>query len=288
MQEKLVDKMNESVKLIECPRDAIQGIHTFIPTDKKIKYINHLLSLGIFDTIDFGSFVSPKAIPQMADTHEVVKGLDLSNSSTKLLAIIANERGAIAASEYEQISYLGYPFSVSETFQIRNTNATIEESVNNLQKIQEICIKSNKKLVVYLSMAFGNPYNDIWNSEIVLEWIEKLQVFDIEIFSLSDTIGVATVESIDYLCKNIIPKYKNLEIGVHLHTEKNSWKPKIEAALYNGCQRFDGAMLGYGGCPMAQDELVGNMPMENLLEHFGRTNMDEINNLKRMFEELIS
>jgi hydroxymethylglutaryl-CoA lyase len=287
LQEKLADKMNDSIKLIECPRDAIQGIHDFIPTDKKIKYINYLLSLGIFDTIDFGSFVSPKAIPQMADTHEVVKGLDLSNSSTKLLTIIANERGAIAASDYEQISYLGYPFSVSETFQIRNTNATIEESVKNLQKIQEICVKSNKKLVVYLSMAFGNPYNDIWNSDIVLEWIEKLQVFDIEIFSLSDTIGVASVESIDYLCKNIIPKYKNLEIGVHLHTETNSWKEKIEAALKNGCLRFDGAMLGYGGCPMAQDELVGNMPMEKLLEHFARTNMDEINDLKKMFGEMI-
>jgi hydroxymethylglutaryl-CoA lyase len=280
--------MNKSIKLIECPRDAIQGIHAFIPTEKKIQYINYLLSLGIFDTIDFGSFVSPKAIPQMADTHEVVKGLDLSNSSTKLLAIIANERGAISASQYEQISYLGYPFSVSETFQMRNTNSTIEESVKNLQKIQEICVKSNKKLVVYLSMAFGNPYGDIWNSEIVLEWIEKLQVYDIEIFSLSDTIGVATVKSIDNLCKNIIPKYKNLEIGVHLHTKKDNWREKIEVAERNGCERFDGAMLGYGGCPMAQDELVGNMPMESLLEHFGRANMDEINDLKRNFERLIS
>jgi hydroxymethylglutaryl-CoA lyase len=288
LQEKLAGKMNKSIKLIECPRDAIQGIHAFISTDKKIKYINYLLTLGIFDTIDFGSFVSPKAIPQMADTHEVVKGLDLSNSSTKLLAIIANERGAISASQFEEITYLGYPFSVSETFQMRNTNSTIEESVENLQKIQAICVKSNKKLVVYLSMAFGNPYGDNWNSEIVLEWVEKLQVFGIEIFSLSDTIGVASTESIDYLCKSIIPKYENLEIGVHLHTKKENWQEKIEMAERNGCLRFDGAMLGYGGCPMAQDVLVGNMPMEHLLEYFGKAKLEEIGVLKRMFGQLVS
>jgi hydroxymethylglutaryl-CoA lyase len=277
----------DTIKLIECPRDAIQGFHGFIATQQKIDYIQFLLSLNLFDTIDFGSFVSPKAIPQMADTAQVVRGLDMSNTSTKLLAIVANERGAAEAAQFEAISYLGYPFSVSETFQIRNTNASIGESVERVQKIQEICQKSNKKLVLYLSMAFGNPYNDVWNTDIVIEWLEKLKAIDIQIFSLSDTIGVATAESIEHLCRDVITKNKDLEIGVHLHTRNDFWKPKIEAAYSNGCLRFDGAMLGFGGCPMAQDELIGNMPTEHLLEYFDKANKAQIEALKDNFNTLI-
>ncbi|MES2796524.1 MAG: hydroxymethylglutaryl-CoA lyase [Bacteroidota bacterium] len=277
-----------NIKLIECPRDAIQGIDAFIPTQKKINYLNYLLSLNVFDTIDFGSFVSPKLIPQMADTATVIRGLNLSKTNTKLLAIVANERGAEEATQYDSIQYLGYPFSISETFQIRNTNATIEKSVVRLRNIQNICIQKNKQLVVYISMAFGNPYQDRWDAEIVMEWLEKLKAFDIQIFSLSDTVGVATIESINYLCSHIIPYNSDLEIGLHLHTESSNWKEKIEAALYQCCSRFDGAILGYGGCPMAQDELVGNMPMENLLAYFKKAKDVEIGEMIAQFNELIT
>ncbi len=275
------------MKLIECPRDAIQGIKHFIPTEKKIKYINLLLESNLFDTIDFGSFVSPKAIPQMADTAEVVRGLNLSQTKTKLLAIIANERGAMEACQFEQISYLGYPFSISETFQRRNTNATIAESLERVKAIQEITEKANKKLVIYISMGFGNPYGDEWNAEIAIKWVDELQKLGIKIFSLSDTVGVATPESITYLFENLIPKYPNLEFGAHLHTTYDTWQEKVDAAYNAGCRRFDGAFLGYGGCPMAADELVGNMPMENLLLLPAKGEYN-IEHLKTAFQELIS
>jgi len=277
------------MKLIECPRDAIQGLHQFIPTEKKIKYINLLLESNLFDTIDFGSFVSPKAISQMADTAEVVRGLDLSKSNANLLAIIANERGATDASQFEQISYLGYPFSISETFQLRNTNATIAESLERVKAIQEISEKFDKQLVIYISMGFGNPYGDEWNAEIAIKWVDELQKLGIKIFSLSDTVGVATPESITYLFENLIPKYPNLEFGAHLHTTPDTWQEKVEAAYRAGCRRFDGAILGYGGCPMAADELVGNMPMENLLTYHSAPKGElAIEQLISAFQELIS
>lgn len=287
-----------AIKLVECPRDAIQGIKHFIPTEKKIKYINLLLESNLFDTIDFGSFVSPKAIPQMADTAEVVRGLDLSKSKSKLLAIIANERGATEASQFEKISYLGYPFSISETFQVRNTNATIAESLERAKAIQEIAEKADKQLVIYVSMGFGNPYGDEWNAEIAIKWVDKLQKLGIKIFSLSDTVGVATPESITYLFENLIPKYPNLEFGAHLHTTPDTWKEKIDAAYNAGCRRFDGAILGYGGCPMAADELVGNMDSENLINFDLENNihtknqiekkLNQLSILKTAFQELIS
>lgn len=276
------------MKIIECPRDAIQGLHHFIPTEKKIAYINQLLASNLFDTIDFGSFVSPKAIPQMADTKGVLSGGNLFETKTKLLAIIANERGAQEASAYERITYLGYPFSVSETFQLRNTNATIAESLERVKAIQAICEKASKQLVLYISMGFGNPYGDVWNAEIVLEWVEKLKQLGIKIFSLSDTVGVANPESIRYLFENLIPQHPDLEFGAHLHTTPDTWKEKIESAYNAGCRRFDGAILGYGGCPMAADELVGNMPTENLLSFIGNTDSETIDSLKTAFQNLIS
>lgn len=276
------------MKIIECPRDAIQGLHHFIPTEKKIAYINQLLASDLFDTIDFGSFVSPRAIPQMADTKAVVEKLDLAETKTKLLAIIANERGALEASAYQQISYLGYPFSVSETFQLRNTNATIAESLERVKAIQDICTKTDKELVLYVSMGFGNPYGDVWNAEIVLEWVEKLKQLGIRIFSLSDTVGIATPESIGYLFGGLIPQYPDLEFGAHLHTTSDTWLEKIKSAYDSGCRRFDGAILGYGGCPMAADELVGNMPTENLLSFTTNIDSEKVNLLKIAFQNLIS
>lgn len=275
-------------KLIECPRDAIQGIHHFIPTEKKADYINLLLQTNLFDTIDFGSFVSPKAIPQMKDTASVIEKLDLSKTNTKLLAIIANERGAEDTSKFEQIKYLGYPFSISETFQLRNTNATISESVERVKVIQDICLKADKQLVIYISMGFGNPYGDDWNAEIVLNWVEKLANLGIEIFSLSDTVGIATPANIEYLFHHLIPQYPTLEFGAHLHTTPNTWKAKIDAAVNGGCKRFDGAVLGYGGCPMAQDDLVGNMPTEKLLEYFNLGEFQTIENIKTAFQQMIA
>ncbi len=275
------------LKIIECPRDAIQGLERFVPTQAKIRYINTLLHSGIFDTIDFGSFVSAKVIPQMADTAEVIRGLDLGGTRTKLLAIIANERGAEEAAAFEGITYLGYPFSVSETFQLRNTKATIAESLDRVKFMQELCEKSAKQLVIYISMGFGNPYGDPWSAEVVLEWIDRLKQLGIKIFSLSDTIGVAEPKIITYLLQNLIPVYPDLEIGVHLHTRPGSWESKITAADEAGCRRFDGAILGYGGCPMADDKLVGNMPTENMLKFFNLASDDQIEALKLAFTEMI-
>ncbi|WP_299206187.1 hydroxymethylglutaryl-CoA lyase [Brumimicrobium sp.] len=268
----------EELKIIECPRDAMQGIKEFIPTTTKISYINELLKVG-FDTIDFGSFVSPKAIPQMKDTAEVLKHLNLSNTRSKLLAIVANERGAQDAAQFEEINYLGYPFSVSETFQQRNTNTSIEGSLGRLESIQEIAVKSNKKLVVYLSMGFGNPYGDPWNAETVLKWASRLNnEMGIEILSLSDTIGVSTAGSITSILNGITPELPNAEIGVHLHTTPDTYHKKVKAAYDAGCRRFDGAIRGFGGCPMAKDDLVGNMPTEKMVAYFTenniRTNID--------------
>lgn len=255
------------IKLIECPRDAMQGIATFIPTETKINYLNALLRVG-FDTLDFGSFVSPKAIPQMRDTAEVLTSLELANSRSRLLAIVANQRGAEQAAAYPTISYLGYPFSVSETFQLRNTNATIAESVERVTEIQALCQQTGKQLVIYISMGFGNPYGDPWNAEVVIRWVETLAQEGIGIFQLSDTIGVASSTSISYLFEQLIPRFPALEIGAHFHTTAATWREKVEAAYEHGCRRFDGAIRGYGGCPMARDELTGNMPMEQLFAFF--------------------
>ncbi|MBT8295995.1 MAG: hydroxymethylglutaryl-CoA lyase [Gramella sp.] len=261
------------VKLIECPRDAMQGIREFIPTEKKAQYIQSLLRCG-FDTIDFGSFVSPKAIPQMKDTAEVLSKLDLSTTVSKLLAIVANTRGAEDASKFEEIDYLGYPFSISENFQMRNTHKTIAESVEVLQEILNIADKSGKEVVAYLSMGFGNPYGDPWNVDIVGEWTEKLAAMGVSILSLSDTVGTSTPEIIEYLFSNLIPKYPNIEFGAHLHTTPSKWHEKIDAAYKAGCHRFDGAIQGFGGCPMAKDELTGNMPSEKMLSYFNSAKAD--------------
>ncbi|WP_405604301.1 hydroxymethylglutaryl-CoA lyase [Polaribacter sp. Asnod1-A03] len=256
------------VKIIECPRDAMQGIKShFISTEQKALYINSLLKVG-FDTIDFGSFVSPKAIPQMRDTAAVLEKLDLTKTTSKLLAITANVRGANDASKFEEIDYLGYPFSISENFQMRNTHKTISESIETLDEILNIAYKSNKKVVAYLSMGFGNPYGDPWDVDIVGKWTEKLAKMGVEILSLSDTIGSSTPEIIDYLFSNLIPIYPKIEFGAHLHTTPNKWHEKVDAAFKAGCNRFDGAIKGYGGCPMAKDELTGNMPTEKLLSYF--------------------
>lgn len=257
----------ESVKIIECPRDAMQGIKDFIPTQEKITYIQSLLRVG-FDTIDFGSFVSPKAIPQMRDTAEVLAGLDLSQTKSKLLAIVANTRGAEIASEHTAIKYLGFPFSISENFQMRNTHKSIAESIITLDEILEIAGKSNKEVVAYLSMGFGNPYGDPWNVEIVADWTEKLSKMGVKILSLSDTVGSSTPEVIDYLFSNLIPKYPEIEFGAHLHTTPDKWHEKVDSAYKAGCKRFDGAIQGFGGCPMAKDELTGNMPTEKMLSYF--------------------
>lgn len=257
----------EKIKIIECPRDAMQGIKTFIPTERKISYIQSILRIG-YDTIDFGSFVSPKAIPQMQDTAEVLAGLDLSNTQSKLLAIIANTQGAQLAAEHKEIHYLGYPFSISENFQMRNTHKTIAESIITLQEILNIADASNKEVVAYLSMGFGNPYGDPWNVEIVGEWTEKLAGMGVKILSLSDTVGSSTPDVIDYLFSNLIPKYPGIEFGAHLHTTPDKWFEKIDAAYKAGCKRFDGAIQGFGGCPMATDDLTGNMPTERMLSYF--------------------
>jgi hydroxymethylglutaryl-CoA lyase len=255
------------LQLIECPRDAMQGWKEWIPTEKKIAYINALLKVG-FHTIDFGSFVSPKAIPQMADTTEVLKGLDLSSTSSRLLAIIANERGAQDAAQYESIKYLGFPFSVSETFQQRNTNSSIEDALVRVEKIQEICLQSKKEFVVYLSMGFGNPYEDPWSEEIVFHWANELVKRGIKILSLADTVGVATAEQVGKITKYLIEALPDTTIGVHLHSNAANRIEKLDAAYQAGCRRFDGALKGIGGCPMAKDELVGNMDTEWMIRFF--------------------
>jgi hydroxymethylglutaryl-CoA lyase len=265
--------MSEKVKIIECPRDAMQGIKEFIPSEEKVRYIQSLLGCG-FDTIDFGSFVSPKAIPQMVDTASVLGQLDLSETTSKLLAIVANVRGATDASRHEEIDYLGFPFSISENFQMRNTHKTIAQSVETLQEIFNIADASGKEVVTYISMGFGNPYGDPWNVEIVGEWTERLAGMGAQILSLSDTVGTSTPEVIDYLFSNLIPKYPEIEFGAHLHTTPAKWHEKVDAAYKAGCRRFDGAVQGFGGCPMAKDELTGNMPTEKMLSYFNTEKVD--------------
>ena len=259
--------MSLPVKIIECPRDAMQGIKAFIPTSLKVQYLQSLLRVGFY-TIDFGSFVSPKAIPQMVDTAEVLSLLDLTKTSSKLLAIIANSRGALEAASYNEIDFLGFPFSISENFQMRNTHKTINQSIDTLKEVLSIAETHDKRVVVYLSMAFGNPYGDPCDVDIVGEWTNRLNRMGVEIISLSDTVGSSTPQTISYLFKNLISAYKHIEFGAHLHTNPLHWHSKVEAAYKAGCLRFDGAVQGFGGCPMANDQLTGNMPTEKLLSYF--------------------
>jgi len=270
--------MSKTIKIIECPRDAMQGIKDFIPTVNKVQYIQSLLRVG-FDTIDFGSFVSPKAIPQMADTSQVLSMLDLTKTDSKLLAIVANERGAIEASKHQEIDYLGFPFSISENFQMRNTHKTIAQSVLTLDSILNIAVQSNKEVVVYISMGFGNPYGDPWNVDIVGDWTSRLSNMGVKILSLSDTVGSSTPNSINYIFSNLIPLYPKIEFGAHLHTTRGTWFEKIDASYKAGCRRFDGAIQGFGGCPMAKDELTGNMPTEKLLSYFTSKQNNNLNAL---------
>lgn len=261
-----------TIDLVECPRDALQGWKEDIPTDLIVRYLNALLKVG-FHTLDFGSYVSAKAVPQMADTDEVLYKLDLSTTKTRLLSIIANTRGAEIAAAHENIDYLGFPFSLSDTFQLRNTNSTIEESMVRVQEIQNICQKNGKKLVIYISMAFGNPFGDPYSEEIVFKWVEKMIRMGIEIISLADTVGLATADQVYNITRMLVSVLPNTEIGVHLHSHRHNWKEKIDAALEANCRRFDGAMRGIGGCPMANDELVGNMNTELLIPYFEELNL---------------
>jgi hydroxymethylglutaryl-CoA lyase len=263
--------LSSSIKLIECPRDAMQGIRQFIPTELKAAYINLLLQIG-FDTIDFGSFVSPKAIPQMKDTAEVLQRLDLNNTKSKLLAIVANYRGAEQAVQHKEITYLGFPFSISETFQQRNANSGIAEAFDTVKRIKELCSRTNQELLVYLSMGFGNPYGDDWSPEIVAQWTEKLVNEGISIIALADTVGVATPQQIKDIYPNLCAQFPSTEFGIHLHATPESWYQKIEAAYQSGCKRFDTALKGYGGCPMAKDELTGNIATENLIVYLQTQN----------------
>lgn len=262
----------EELQLVECPRDAMQGLHTFIDTDKKAAYINQLLKCG-FHTIDFGSFVSPKAIPQLRDTAEVLSKLNLSSTQSKLLAIVANVRGAEDAVKFDEIAYLGYPFSISETFQLRNTNATIAESLKRVEEMQSLCVNSKKELVVYISMAFGNPYGDAWSADVAIHWTKQLSDLGIKVIALADTIGVSNPENIKYLFSNVIPEFPDVTIGAHLHTTPETWREKVEAAWNSGCRRFDSAVKGLGGCPMATDKLTGNMPTEKVLLFLNENNI---------------
>ena len=255
--------MKPTISLVECPRDAMQGWKHFIPTEKKVEYLNALLKVG-FDVLDFGSFVSPKAIPQLADTKEVITQLQL-NDKTKLLAIIANSRGAEEAVQYDEISFLGFPFSISETFQLRNTNKTIKQSLSEVEAIQNLCLQKNKELVVYISMGFGNPYGDDYSAEIAIDWVKKLTYLGIKTIAMSDTVGVAQPSNIEYIFHHLIPEFMNVSIGAHFHSSPTNWKEKIQSAYNKGCVRFDSAMMGIGGCPMAEDELVGNIATENLV-----------------------
>jgi hydroxymethylglutaryl-CoA lyase len=266
--------VEKELKIIECPRDAMQGMIEFIPTEKKALYINQLLQCG-FDTIDFGSFVSPKAIPQMRDTADVLSKLDLSNTKSKLLAIIANERGAEEACSFDEINYLGYPFSVSDEFQRRNTNSTIEETLKRVEFIQNKTVLSGKKLVIYLSMGFGNPYGEHWSPDLVLKWTERLvDLFGIEIIAISDTIGSAKKEDITFLFNTLIPELPKIEFGAHMHVRPDNAREIIDIAYTAGCRRFDSAIRGFGGCPMAKDDLTGNMPTEIMLDYFSINNIN--------------
>ena len=255
------------IKIIECPRDAMQGIKKWIPSDEKLSYLQSVLSVG-FDVVDFGSFVSSRVIPQMKDTDYIIKNLDTTNTNSKLLAIVANYRGAVAACNYSTISYIGYPFSISEIFQMRNTNKTMAESFDDLKKIKSIIEAKNKKLVVYLSMGFGNPYGEPWNLEIIEKWIQSLNSIGVETISISDTIGTAKKSDINKIYSFLIPRYSKIEFGAHFHAKPNEWYEKVNEAYNNGCRRFDGAIMGFGGCPMAKDDLTGNVPTEKLLSFF--------------------
>lgn len=259
----LTNATSQYLQIVECPRDAMQGIHEFIPTQKKIDYLNALLKVG-FHTLDFGSFVSPKAIPQMRDTHEVLPELKL-NPKTKMLAIVANTRGGEAAAQFPQINYFGFPFSISETFQKRNTNKTIAQSFDTVKALNAIAVDSGKELVVYISMGFGNPYGEPWNTTIVERWVDELAGLGIKIISLSDTVGTSQAKDISFIFSYVIPRYPDITFGAHMHTTPHNWREKIQAAFDAGCRRFDGAIKGYGGCPMAADNLTGNMPTEQLL-----------------------
>ena len=261
-----------SITLVECPRDAMQGWAHFIPTERKVKYLNSLLKVG-FDVLDFGSFVSAKAIPQLADTKEVIPQLDLSNTKTKLLAIIANTRGAEDAVQYEQISYLGFPFSISETFQMRNTNKTIAESLKQVEEIQNLCVQKNKELVIYISMGFGNPYGDLYDAQVAIDWFRRLTQLGVKTIAMSDTVGVAKPETIEYIFKSLVPEFNNINIGAHFHSTIDTWEEKLQAAYNNGCLRFDSSLKGIGGCPMAEDELVGNIATENIVAWCDRNNI---------------
>lgn len=277
--------MDSPIQITECPRDAMQGIHNFIPTETKAAYINLLLQVG-FDTIDFGSFVSPKAIPQMQDTAQVLQKLDLSNSKSKLLAIIANYRGAEEAAQHEEITYLGFPFSISETFQQRNANTSIAEAFEIVKRIKALSDTKGKKLLVYLSMGFGNPYDDEWHNDIVLRWAKKLVDEGIEYISLADTIGIAAPEQIEGLFSSLSENFKETIWGVHLHSTPDTWRHKVEAAFNSGCKRFDTALKGYGGCPMAKDELTGNIATENVISYLQDQNIDLGLNLDKLWEAM--
>lgn len=258
--------------LVECPRDAMQGWKHFIPTEKKVAYLNTLLKVG-FDMLDFGSFVSAKAIPQLVDTKEVIPQLQLNGVKTKLLAIIANTRGAEEAVQFDEIHYLGFPFSISETFQLRNTNKTIAESLKQVEEIQQLCVKHGKELVVYISMGFGNPYGDEYSAEVAIKWVGKLAALGIKTIAMSDTVGVAKPATIEYIFKTLVPEFKNVHIGAHFHSTATTWEEKIQTAYDNGCLRFDSAMKGIGGCPMAEDELVGNIATENIVHWADKNNI---------------
>ncbi|WP_276134141.1 hydroxymethylglutaryl-CoA lyase [Polluticoccus soli] len=263
--------MQKSITLVECPRDAMQGWKQFIPTEQKVAYLNALLRVG-FDVLDFGSFVSPKAIPQMADTKEVLPQLKL-NDKTKLLAIIANTRGAEEAAVYDEITYLGFPFSISETFQLRNTNKTIAESLTQVEEIQNLCVKNGKELVVYISMGFGNPYGDDYSAEVAIKWVGQLAQLGIKTIAMADTVGVAKPDTIEYIFKHLVPEFSDVNIGAHFHSTARTWEEKIQTAYDNNCLRFDSAMKGIGGCPMADDELVGNIATENIVNWAERNNI---------------
>ena len=259
-------------QLVECPRDAMQGWEHFIPTREKVNYLNALLKVG-FDVLDFGSFVSAKAIPQLADTKEVIPALDLSNTNTKLLAIIANTRGAEDAVQYDEITYLGFPFSISETFQLRNTNKTIVQSLVQVEEMQNLCVQRGKELVIYISMGFGNPYGDDYNAEVAFKWVKQLAQLGIKTIAMSDTVGVAEPANIEYIFKHLIPEFKDINIGAHFHSSADKWEEKIQSAYNAGCRRYDSAMKGIGGCPMAEDELVGNIATENIVNWCGLNNI---------------
>lgn len=278
--------MKNKITLVECPRDAMQGWETFIPTEKKVAYLNTLLKVG-FDVLDFGSFVSPKAIPQMADTKDVIPQLKLDNTQTKLLAIIANTRGAQDAVVYDEISYLGFPFSISETFQLRNTNKTIEQSLKQVEEIQELCVQHKKQLVVYISMGFGNPYGDEYNAEVAIKWVDKLSQMGIQIISMADTVGVAEPKNIEYIFNSLVPEFDQVEIGAHFHSTVEKWEEKVDTAYRSGCLRFDSAMKGIGGCPMAKDDLVGNIATENVI-NWAKRNDIQLNIDQDSFDEAMT